>query len=263
MCVKLQNWLQLVTIHRCKILSSCGCRKKGVDYFMQQTGTYRHELKYQINFAEYLSLREKLRHVMKPDEHVRADGRYTIRSIYFDNLNDKALREKINGVQCREKFRIRYYNDDFSFITLEKKIKNNSLCMKIDAGLSETECRALLAGSTEWMTLHTSELVRELYCKMKGQQLKPRILVSYDREPYVYTAGNVRVTFDSNIRTSLYHQVFLEKNVQDIRAVEMPGDIILEVKYDAFLPEIIACLLQTEGIRQLAFSKYGVCRRFG
>ena len=71
---------------------------------------------------------------MKPDEHTRADGRYVIRSIYFDNVHDKALREKINGVQKREKFRIRYYNDDFSFLTLEKKIKRSSLCMKIDNG---------------------------------------------------------------------------------------------------------------------------------
>ena len=100
---------------------------------MELTGSYRHELKYQISPADYHALRQRLRAVMKRDPHTGADGLYTIRSVYFDNYGDKALREKVNGVQKREKFRIRYYNNDFSFITLEKKIKHNDLCMKIDA----------------------------------------------------------------------------------------------------------------------------------
>ena len=103
---------------------------------MELTGSYRHELKYQISPADHHALRQRLRTVMKCDPHTGADGFYTIRSVYFDNYKDKTLREKVNGVQKREKFRIRYYNDDFSFITLEKKIKHNDLCMKIDAPLT-------------------------------------------------------------------------------------------------------------------------------
>ena len=224
---------------------------------------FRHELKYRIRPADYYAIRQRLRPVMKPDEHTRADGRYLIRSIYFDNVQDKALREKINGVQKREKFRIRYYNDDFSFLMLEKKIKRNNLCMKIDAELTKEECRAMLAGDMGWMISHPSGLVRELYCKMKSQQLRPRVLVSYVREPYVYKAGNVRVTFDSDIRSTLFHRGFLEEAVTDIGVAGNPGEMILEVKYDAFLPEVIQSLLQTEGIRQQAYSKYGACRRFG
>lgn len=77
---------------------------------------------------------------------------------------------------------------------------------------------------------------------MKTQQLRPRVLVSYVREPYVYAAGNVRVTFDSNIRTSLFQRDFLNGALPDIIATDAPGDIILEVKYDAFLPEVIRAL---------------------
>ncbi|MCI8417064.1 MAG: polyphosphate polymerase domain-containing protein [Lachnospiraceae bacterium] len=224
---------------------------------------FRHELKYQISPVDYYAIRQRLGSVMKLDEHVRADGRYVIRSIYFDNVNDKVLREKINGVQKREKFRIRYYNDDVSYITLEKKIKWNNLCRKIDAKLTKEECRAILAGDTGGMIYHPSGLVRELYCKMKSQQLRPKVLVSYVREPYVYEAGNVRVTFDSNIRSTLFHREFLEETVTDIGVAENPGEMIMEVKFDAFLPEVIQALLQTEGIRQQAYSKYGACRRFG
>ena len=230
---------------------------------MELPGAFRHELKYQIGAAEYMALRSRLRPVMGRDGHARGDGLYLVRSIYFDNCDDKALREKINGVQKREKFRIRYYNDDLSFITLEKKLKYNDLCCKLDAPLSEAECRALLAGDTDWMPGHPAGLVRELYCKMRYQRLRPRLLVSYMREPYVYAPGNVRVTFDSQIRTSLYARGFLPGEIRDVAADDSPGGAVLEVKYDAFLPEIISCLLQTEGVRRGAFSKYGVCRRFG
>lgn len=230
---------------------------------MQLLGTYRHELKYPIKPADYYALRQRLSPFMKRDTHVGEDGVYTVRSIYFDNADDKALREKIYGVQKREKFRIRYYNDDLSFITLEKKVKYNDLCRKTDAQLKKSECLMLFSGDTAWMRSHPSELVRELYSKSKYQQLRPRVLVSYIREPYIYAPGNVRVTFDSKIRTSLFNRSFLRGSVQDISATNSPGDMIMEVKYDAFLPEIIRCLLQTEGLRRQAFSKYGVCRRFG
>lgn len=229
---------------------------------MSELPRYRHELKYSIAYADYLEISKRLNTVMVPDRHA-TDGKYRIRSIYFDNFRDKALLEKIDGVAQREKFRIRYYNDNLSFITLEKKVKHNNLCMKCDAPITEEECRKVLSGDISFMVTHGEPLVRELYFKMKSQLLKPRVLVSYVREPYIYRFGNVRVTFDSQIRSTLYHQKFLEDTVHDISATDTSNNIILEVKFDDFLPEIISHLLQTDGIRQQAFSKYGICRRFG
>ncbi len=230
---------------------------------MEQTKHYRHEMKYSISYADYLAMRGRLRTIMKADPHTDANGLYCIRSIYFDNCDDKALREKIDGVAKREKFRIRYYNDDFSFITLEKKMKIDNLCLKCDARITEEECRKILAGDLGFMKTHGEGLVQELYAKMQYQQLRPKVLVSYTREPYIYAAGNVRVTFDSQIRSSLFHREFLTEHVDDISATDTPEERILEVKFDAFLPEIIQDLVQVNGIRQQAFSKYGACRRFG
>ena len=224
---------------------------------------YRHEMKYQIAYGDYLAMRKRLAAVMEKDPHTMEDGRYRIRSIYFDNTEDKALREKADGVSKREKFRIRYYNDDLSFITLEKKMKINNLCLKYDARITEEECRKLLQGDRGWMKSHPEELVRELSAKMNYQRLRPKVLVSYVREPYIYRAGNVRVTFDSEVRTSLFRQEFLTGKTDDISATDTPKDRILEVKYDAFLPGIIQDIIQVPGIRQQAFSKYGACRRFG
>lgn len=155
---------------------------------MEQEKHYRHELKYAISYPDYLAMRSRLKRVMRVDPHANADGTYLIRSIYFDNSDDKALREKISGIAKREKFRIRRYNDDLSFITLEKKVKNNNLCLKFDAPLTQEECRQILAGDTAFMKDHPQDLVRELYVKMKVQQLRPRVMVSYTREPYIYPA---------------------------------------------------------------------------
>ena len=230
---------------------------------MEQEKHYRHELKYDISYADYAAMRRRLLPVMSRDPHADADGLYRIRSIYFDNSDDKALREKIDGIARREKFRIRYYNDDFSFITLEKKMKINDLCLKYDAVITRDELRKILAGDIAFMKEHREGLVKELYAKMRFQRLRPRVLVSYVREPYIYRAGNVRVTFDSQIRTSLWSRDFFSGNVTDISAAESPGQRLLEVKYDAFLPEIIQHLIQVPELRQEAFSKYGASRRFG
>ena len=230
---------------------------------MEQEKHYRHELKYDISYADYVTMRRRLQPVMSRDPHADADGLYRIRSIYFDNSDDKALREKIDGIARREKFRIRYYNDDFSFITLEKKMKINDLCLKYDAVITRDELRKILAGDIAFMKEHREGLVKEIYAKMRFQRLRPRVLVSYVREPYIYRAGNVRVTFDSQIRTSLWSRDFFSGNVTDISAAESPGQRLLEVKYDAFLPEIIQHLIQVPELRQEAFSKYGASRRFG
>ena len=246
---------------------------------MTQDRQYRHELKYKISYPDYLAMRSRLRPVMKADPHAAAGGRYLVRSIYFDNLNDKALREKIDGVAKREKFRIRYYNDDLSYIVLEKKMKIGSLCLKCSAPITEEECRKILSGGRSsatdggrgslrngdlsFMKEHPQELVRELYAKMTCQLLRPRVLVSYTREPFIYQAGNVRITFDSDIRTSLFHQEFLTKEAAGISATDEPQDVYLEVKFDAFLPEVVQDLIRVKGIRQHAFSKYSASRRFG
>jgi len=230
---------------------------------MEQEKHYRHEFKYVIPYSDYLAMRARIRKVMRPDKHTSPEGTYRIRSIYFDNSDDKALQEKISGIPRREKFRIRYYDDDFSFIALEKKMKTDTLCLKYFARLTEEECRRILCGDLSFMKEHPEGLVKELYAKMKYQRLKPRVLVSYLREPYIYIPGNVRVTFDSEIRTSLFHREFLTKEFTDVSATDTPQDMILEVKYDEYMPEIIWNLIQVPGIRQQAFSKYAACRRFG
>ncbi len=221
---------------------------------------FRHEWKHEINYSDMVVLRQRLKAVMKPDENA-VDGKYFIRSLYFDNISDKALREKIDGVNCREKFRIRYYDGDTSLIHLEKKSKINGLGNKQSANLSAEEAQKIVDGDFDWMIDCDRPLVQELYSKMMSQGLRPKTIVDYTREPFIFSAGNVRVTLDYDIRTGLYCTDFLNTDCITIPAGNAP--IILEVKWDEFLPSVIRDIVQLESRHTAAFSKYAACRIYG
>lgn len=221
---------------------------------------YRHELKYTVNFGDMMILRSRLSRIMQTDPHT-ADGKYMIRSIYFDTPADSAMREKLDGVSVREKFRIRFYNNDTSLIHLEKKSKMNGLCNKQSAKITEAEVHRIASGDTGFMADHESGLVRELYSKMITKQLAPKTVVDYTREPFVFAPGNVRITLDYEIRTSPSVHRFADP---ELATVPVPGDpIILEVKWDEFLPSVIRDAVDLGNRRVGAFSKYAACRIYG
>ena len=221
---------------------------------------YRHEWKHELTYAQMLAIKSRLSCVAKVDPHT-IDGKYMIRSLYFDNIDDKALKEKIDGVNRREKFRIRYYNGDTSLIHLEKKSKLNGLGTKFSASMNKKEAEKIVEGDIEWMSDNDNTLIKELYCKMRYQGLKPSTIVDYTREPFVYPPGNVRVTFDYDIRSGLKSTDFLNTECVTVPAGDAP--IILEVKWDAYLPTIIKDMVQESNVRVGAFSKYAQCRIYG
>ncbi|MDC7287011.1 polyphosphate polymerase domain-containing protein [Blautia schinkii] len=221
---------------------------------------FRHEWKHEINASDMIAIRQRLRAVAKTDIYA-INGKYEIRSLYFDTPSDKALRQKLDGVNHREKFRIRCYNNDLSVIHLEKKSKCSGLGNKEMASLSKEETQSILQGDYGWMMKSGRKLVEELYCKMLNQGLRPKTIVDYTREPFTYAPGNVRVTLDYNIRTGLGCIDFLNPDCITIPAGESP--IILEVKWDEFLPSVIRDIVQLEGRRTSAFSKYAACRMYG
>ena len=221
---------------------------------------FRHEMKHIITPADRLILRQRLNAVATPDPHAK-DGVYEIRSLYFDNINDKALTEKVNGINRREKFRIRYYNGDTGFIHLEKKSKIVNLCNKQSALITAEETQRIVDNDLGWMMESDRPLVRELYTKMRGQGLKPKTIVDYTRDPYIFGPGNVRVTLDYNIRTGMGCTDFLNPKCVTVPA----GDpvVILEVKWDEYLPDIIRDIIQLKNRRTGGFSKYAACRIYG
>ena len=218
---------------------------------------FRHEYKHRINLADMMVLDRKLSAICSFDPHSDADGTYIVKSLYFDNFADKALREKLDGVNCREKFRIRYYGTDTSFIRLEKKSKINGLCNKVSAAITADQCRRIIEGDTAFLLESGNDLMCEFYAKTKYQILRPKCIVAYTRKCFVYPAGNVRITLDYDIGGSNSVNSFLSP---DLAFLGTFGQAILEVKWDEYIPSVISDAVQTHCRRSAAFSKYAAVR---
>lgn len=209
----------------------------------------RHELKFYINTADVHALSSKLEKVAILDQN----GSYEINSLYFDNYEDKAVVEKLSGQSYREKFRIRYYGNNTSFIRLEKKSKRDNMTYKENAKITVTQVEDILNFKFK---LPEEKLLQELYAKMRFQALRPRNIVSYKRKAYAYEPGNVRITIDTDIRTSNFVQKFLT----GFTTLPSTKYSLLEVKYDEFLPSNIYNLIQIDKRNQTEFSKYVISR---
>lgn len=220
---------------------------------------FRHEVKHEISSLDMYILRQRLKAVMTPDNHAR-DGQYEICSLYFDNPEDKALRQKLDGVSIREKYRIRLYNNDPSVIHLERKFRHGGLGCKESAPLTPGQALAIVNGDSSWMAASTDQVILGFYTRIRNEGLAAKVIVSYIREPFVFGPGNVRVTLDYNIRTGLRCTDFLNP---DCTTVPVPGSpCILEVKWDHFLPDVIRDIVQLKYRHSTAFSKYAACRMY-
>ena len=224
---------------------------------------FRSELKHYINYQDYLIIKSKISNFLTLDKNVYKDSfEYKIRSIYFDNFNNKVLEEKLLGLNKRDKFRIRLYNDDDSFIRLEKKSKINGLCKKISEPITKDEVLKIINNDIEFLIKSQKQLFQDLYIKMKTEFLKPKTIVDYEREAYIYKVGNVRITFDKNLRTGIVSNDIFNKELCTISPIDKDYTI-LEVKYDEFLPEFILDLIQLGERSKTSISKYALCRMYG
>ena len=217
-------------------------------------------MKFLVTRGEGFALSSRFSALFARDGHAGADGRYEVHSLYFDTPDDRALREKLYGLRDKEKFRLRYYGGDVSFVRLEKKIKRGELCAKFSAVLPEGGAEALLAGRPDFLLESDEPLFAEFYAKLRGGPLRPSAAVSYSREAFVYAPGCVRVNIDRNLRRCLDAREFLNP-----RRFGVPADVgfdLLEVKYGAFLPDVARMAVQTAACGRSAFSKYAECRRF-
>lgn len=226
----------------------------------KRASAFRHELKHLISPAESRILSERLGRLFPRDSHAGPDGMYRVNSLYFDTPDDKALCQKISGVDQREKFRLRYYGQEPRFLRMEKKIKKGGLCSKSSARLTYEQAEKLLAGEIDFLLESGDPLLIELYSKMRGELLRPRTIVSYDREAYIFAPGNVRITLDSRLGTYPSCSSFL--HLPACRLETDSGDTVLEVKYDAFLPDLVRMAVQVPDRKTGAYSKYAVCRRY-
>lgn len=218
---------------------------------------YRHEYKFLISASAAQLLKRRLPTIMARDPHAGPTGQYAIRSLYFDDRDYTAYEEKMSGVSDRIKYRIRYYNYDTSVIKLEKKEKHGGLTRKTGKGITLADAMHLQSCAPGPCPEADGGLVTELRYKI-ACGLKPAILVDYDRTPFVCSAGQTRITLDENIRTKPYHPELLASEKAMVPVLE-PGQAVLEVKFNDFLPGHLADALADIPKVNLAISKYVLC----
>lgn len=221
---------------------------------------YRHEFKYLISRSSAELLRRRLPGIMERDSHAGPTGQYTIRSLYFDDFHYSAYEEKMSGVEKRTKYRIRYYNYDDTVIKLERKEKIGSLTRKAAQTVTKADAlaleRCLFAGCPD----HPDGLTEELRLKIMAG-LRPKVLVDYDRTPFVCRDGNTRITLDENLRTRPYCTELFASSQAMIPVLE-PDQVILEVKFDDFLPGYLRDALGDIPKTNLAISKFALCMNY-
>lgn len=219
----------------------------------------RHELKYRIDLLQYQVLKKNLAAVLSPDPHMGAEGRYTIRNLYFDDFRNSALYEKQAGIARRKKYRLRIYNHSDAVIKFERKTKFDNYIRKESVRLTRSEADRIIAGDLTFLTTSKNSLLKAFYLECRRNLLRPVVVVEYDREAYVHPVGNVRVTLDSGLRTRLGLASFFDCNTCTMTAVDEPG-VILEIKYNDVLPRHIRGLFLDTIRPRSAIGKFAICR---
>ena len=222
---------------------------------------YRHELKYLVSAAQIPLLKSRITGLMQRDPHAGSDGIYTIRSLYFDDYCNRCYYENENGTDPREKYRIRIYNHSDQKISLECKRKERGKTLKTACPLTRQQTEQLMRGEAPAVTEEMPPLLRKFAVEMQMRRLRPVVIVEYERIPYIYKNGNVRVTFDTQIASSSDVQAFFSETLPK-RPVMPAGQQLLEVKFDEYLPDFIYRSLNLNRLQQTAFSKFYLCRKY-
>lgn len=218
---------------------------------------FRHELKYVISEGEREAMLRRLSPILKRDINGAAEG-YTIRSLYFDDWWNTAYEEKTAGTFARKKYRIRIYDFSDKVIKLECKEKRGNYIQKTAVPVSKEEVNQILAGDYDFLLKREEGLCREFYIQCRTKGLRPKVMVDYERDAFVEQAGDVRITFDRNVRSGFMNFNLFDRALPVYEVLEA-GKLILEVKYTQMLPEYVRRAATPENGIHVAASKYTLC----
>lgn len=166
---------------------------------------YRQEWKFICTAPELELIRARLEPLMKQDDHLAGRQAYNIRSIYLDDDENAYFWDNEAGINERMKFRLRIYDGSDQIIKAEIKYKLNNLTRKEAAAISTQMCHRIMDGEApDLMELGDQAAKNLLILRMHDRMLRPKVIVEYDRSAFVSRSGNVRITFDQNIRTSAH-----------------------------------------------------------
>jgi len=229
---------------------------RGIEAFpYEQVKVYRHELKFFISFTNHKILSEAFRNTMEKDPNGNQNNEYWIRSLYFDTIDNDDFYEKQMGVITRKKIRLRTYNVHQPWVKIEIKNKYEQYILKETASLSKEEAKALIGGNNEILLNRNNSILNRVYYLMAKDYYRPVVIIDYEREAYISPVQHIRITFDKNIRGSSVDFDMFNPNL-NMQAVFNHPTMVVEVKYNKFLPTWISEILSTFHSERYAISKY-------
>ena len=220
---------------------------------------FRFEQKFLINSYTAAVLKDRVRRIMRPDSNSK-EGSYIVNNLYFDDIYDSFYYAKQHGKLIRDKYRLRHYNNDLSYIRLERKHKKGLQVSKVSVMVTEEQYGLCLAGDLSFIDHAQEGLWQNLGIIKRLRGLRTTAVFAYSREVYVYDPGTVRITFDS---PPFGDGVYRNDHLTLAYGENSYAPLLLEVKYTGFLPEIIKQLLSGLLLTRTNMSKYCIARERG
>ncbi|OEU68313.1 MAG: hypothetical protein BA863_00650 [Desulfovibrio sp. S3730MH75] len=221
----------------------------------------RNELKYLISNIEYHALVNRLEHVLAPDYHGAPRKGYFIRSLYFDSHDDECLYEKQSGLMFRQKFRLRIYDTQTDSVKFEIKNKHNNQIFKETATISRDSAYRLIDGDHDELLKYNNPILNRAYKRFSEKIYRPKVVIDYVRDAFVFDFFNTRITFDKDLRSNNTDFDMFSDDLHTVPVI-LEGKQIMEVKYESVLPEYIHKMIQVTAAERAAVSKYVLGRRY-
>lgn len=218
----------------------------------------RQEEKYPISYFDYVDLSQRLSNVLLEDPN-NGQGGYRVRSLYFDSYRNTDFYEKLSGMENRKKIRLRIYSPDDEKVKLEIKKKFGGSQVKDTVVISREDAKRLIDMDYEALLNYKSDVARTIYNIMKIDRLRPVVLIEYRRKAFIHPMNEIRLTLDTDIRSSETNFDFFGQ-----APVLIPTDDyfmgILEVKYNGFIFKWITDILTPFDLNRESYSKYMVSK---
>lgn len=218
----------------------------------------RYEFKYLVHAKEARAVLATIEPYVKRDKNAGADGFYKVTSLYLDSPDRAAYWEKLDGEKFRRKVRVRTYgtNAPNAFVEIKQRLnlgvaKRRTL---LPVAQAEERIRAICRGAHE----PGDAVLDEVYVLAKVEQLRPTIVVSYNRAAWFDAwRPDLRITLDRNLKWRT-HDLALGGDPTRGRFIVPPDWLVLEVKFDRILPSWLCTALNRHDLQLQRISKY--CR---
>ena len=222
----------------------------------------RVEKKYLITAEQKKSLLKTIKKNTVKDSYFLSE----VLNLYFDNDNFDLIVQSIDRPEFKEKLRARSYGGyDRVFLEIKTKLKGKEanigykrrvmITHKDFNDLIKNKAKVVELAKRSIETKHDLQIAKEVDYLIDYFDLKPKILITYDRESYK-GEDDLRITFDENLKYR-YKNLNFNKGKRDKIYFKDKRNIIMEVKANNAFPIWLVKAMSEEKVYPQQFSKIG------